>query len=204
MIMDLNYPGIVNEFYSSIFDYVTFEVLPSDKLYAMILFYKDEPFSEQADTIGYGSRYIITNSGSISIFIFLLSIRSVSFALLRLCIKSGRIGNYLRKTNDRFLWSGALDFLNAAYICLSFSFCINSTNLKIDSTSTAVNNIYAVIIGACLIFAPIYIVKKFLASQKPLKTYKDLYEGGEIDEKLRASEASKVDPTVELEKFMIE
>lgn len=68
MMMQLNYPGNCVVFYGVVFNFVTFDVIPTDGIYGPIFNFDDEPFSEQAAVIGYESLHVITNSGSIPIF----------------------------------------------------------------------------------------------------------------------------------------
>ena len=182
-IIDLNFPGVVNEFYSSIFEYASFDILPHSLIYGEVFVFDDKPYSDQASAIGYDSRYIIPNSGTITIFFFVLLARTLFFGLMRKCIKTGCVGGYISSTNDSFLWSGALDYLNEAYLCICFSFCMNTSSPGIDSLSTAFNNFYALLLGAVLLFAPIIVVKKFVASTKPVKFSRNMLmlEGGEIE-----------------------
>ena len=75
MMAELDTPENAVLFYASIFDWITFDLFPTDYLYGLILnFVNDSPYSDKADDVGYGSRFLILNSGSISIFIAALLI----------------------------------------------------------------------------------------------------------------------------------
>ena len=71
MMMQLAYHPIAVIFFSSIFEYVTFDLIPTEELYAEIFGWDNVPFSDEAGWIGYESRYLIENLGSIPIYIIL-------------------------------------------------------------------------------------------------------------------------------------
>ena len=67
---DVETPENAVLFYASIFDWITFDIFPTDYIYGLLLeFTGDTPYNDKVDTAGYGSRFLITNSGSLSIFI---------------------------------------------------------------------------------------------------------------------------------------
>ena len=68
MMMQLNYPANCVIFYGVVFNFVTFDVLPTEGLYGEIFGFVNIAYSEQAANIGYESHYAISNSGSIPIF----------------------------------------------------------------------------------------------------------------------------------------
>ena len=77
MMMQLNYAAGVSYFYSFLFEFVTYDVVPSDDVYAELFDFDSDPFSEQAANIGYSSRYTIENTGSLLISIFVLGLRQL-------------------------------------------------------------------------------------------------------------------------------
>ena len=68
MIMQLNYAAAVAIFFSSVFEFVTFDIVPTDDIYGEIFNFESDPYSEEADSIGYGSRLVIENTGSLLIY----------------------------------------------------------------------------------------------------------------------------------------
>ena len=83
MMMQLEYPAPVAIFYAGIFEFVTFDLVPTEGLYdAVFSFRETEPFSEEADNIGYSTRYAIENSGSITLFIFLTALMQCLYSLI--------------------------------------------------------------------------------------------------------------------------
>ena len=62
--MQLNYPRETAIFYTLIFEFVTFDLIPVEEIYGEIFkFINDSPFSDEANIIGYFSRYFVFNSG---------------------------------------------------------------------------------------------------------------------------------------------
>ena len=75
MMAELDTPENAILFYSIIFEWITFDLLPTDLIYGLFLnFENDTPYSDKADEVGYGSRFIIPNSGSVTIYIAAITI----------------------------------------------------------------------------------------------------------------------------------
>ena len=72
MMMQLVYPPLSVAFYAILFNFLTFDILPTDNIYVNVFGWENVPYSDNADAIGYPSRFLIENSGSITIFILLL------------------------------------------------------------------------------------------------------------------------------------
>ena len=82
MLMQLVYAPVCVIFFGKILEFVTFDVIPTEEIYAEIFAWENVPYSEQADAVGYSSRYIIECSGSIPIFIFVITFTQLLYALL--------------------------------------------------------------------------------------------------------------------------
>ena len=82
MIMQLSYPAAAIVFYAVVFEYVTFDVIPTDGPYDATLKFENVPYSDEAASVGYASRYIIYNSGSQPIFMVAILV----FQLIFLCL----------------------------------------------------------------------------------------------------------------------
>lgn len=96
MMLRLQYPEELNSFFGKIFEFVTFDVIPTEYIYPHILVDLDEEsFSEQAEKIGYESVYFIPNSGSITIFIFICLFTQLLFAGLSKVLPEGRVLRYV-------------------------------------------------------------------------------------------------------------
>ena len=62
------FPPVSVVFFAGILQSVTFDLLPTESIYAEIFGFTNEAYSEEAENIGYGSRYFIENAGSIPIY----------------------------------------------------------------------------------------------------------------------------------------
>ena len=69
MMMQLQYPATIALFFSKVFEFVTFDIIPTELFYPYIFDFPEGAYSEEADLIGYYSRYIILNAGSITLFL---------------------------------------------------------------------------------------------------------------------------------------
>ena len=74
MIMQLNYAAAVSVFYSSLFEFITFDVVPTDEIYGNIFEFESDPYSDEADDIGYGSRIFIENTGSLLVYLIVIAL----------------------------------------------------------------------------------------------------------------------------------
>ena len=71
-------------FYSGLFEFVTFDIIPTDDIYDKIFDegWRRAPYSEQADTIGYATRWLFANLGSVTWIIVLLAIMHTTFLII--------------------------------------------------------------------------------------------------------------------------
>ena len=73
-MMQLNVPPSAIIFFSALFEFVTFDIIPTEDIYAVILAWENVPYSEKAENIGYASRQIIENTGSVPIFLLIITV----------------------------------------------------------------------------------------------------------------------------------
>ena len=74
ILIPLNYPGNLMDFFASIFPLYTFDLLPTDDLYEWMFRtsdFDDEDISEIFDDVGYNETLVINNMGSIFLYIIL-------------------------------------------------------------------------------------------------------------------------------------
>jgi len=68
-LITLNYPVEMLEFFAMIFPLITFDVIPTDKLYDKIFklsqINDDYPLTDQFSIVGYSSLFIVNNIGSL-------------------------------------------------------------------------------------------------------------------------------------------
>ena len=189
MMMDLNYPVSSQIFFEKVFTFVTFDIIPwTEEIYNYIFGWINNPFSPQADLVGYPSCQLIENSGSITIFIVLQIVLLLVYSLVARILKIGRIHDYMRRKLDGFLWAGCNDFLDGIYLTMCFGICINASSIEFSSTGLWINNVYACIFALIVGFGPVLLAKKVSAGWKqPIVTEDNLsnlsmLERGEIEE----------------------
>lgn len=74
ILIPLNYPGNLMDFFAEIFPLYTFDLLPTDDLYEWMFRtsdFDDEDISEIFDDVGYNETLVINNMGSIFLYIIL-------------------------------------------------------------------------------------------------------------------------------------
>ena len=86
-IMQLNYSPLITSFYGAIFPFINFDLFnvagKLDELYeAMFPDLNDDPYSEEANSIGYETLWICLNMGSQTLLIFVSAISFLFFYLV--------------------------------------------------------------------------------------------------------------------------
>ena len=125
MMMQLNYPATIALFFSKVFEFVTFDIIPTELFLPYIFDLPEGAYSDEADSIGYYSRYIVLNAGSITIFLLSNLILQIIFAILAKTLADGKILRYVKWKQESFMWAGMVDFFTDIYLTLSYCFCIN-------------------------------------------------------------------------------
>ena len=92
----------------------------------------------------------------------------------------GKIKNFIHKKRKEFFWGEFLNFFEASYICLSFSFCINLYYLEFGNFSEISNTAFALTVGSCLVFIPPILLRTLIKRWKPVEAIVELKEGGEL------------------------
>ena len=187
MMMQLNYAESSVKFFSKIFDFVTFDLLysffPQLDEFNKSVFGGAEPYSEEANKIGYESRYLMTNLGSIPIFIVVAAIFHLIYSLVARFSKSGgKINNLASKKVKSFRWGGMNDLFYEIYLTLSFSVLINVGKLAVNSFAIGINNVLAIISGLAVVAWPIILAVKLINSWKKAPKNENLAEGGEQEQ----------------------
>ena len=158
MMMQLMYPETTLAFYASVFDFVTFDMVPTDSIYPLILDLVNVPFSENAGKIGYESRFCIWNSGSITIYIIIYAMAQLLYSGLAKILPPGKALDFVVTKQIAFRWGGLCDFFNEVYLTMSFCVCINSSDMSFETPSEGVNNTFNLVVGVALVVGPIIIV----------------------------------------------
>ena len=111
--MKLNYSENLTYMFRVFFPVANFDFLPTEDLYEVIFSLSqqnDEPWSDNFDIIGYSSKLVYSNLGSISIyqivFPLLLGIIHIVLKFAPENFKHNRVGSYLMKLNASFWWNG--------------------------------------------------------------------------------------------------
>ena len=96
MMMQLKYPATIALFFSKVLEFVTFDIIPTELFYPYIFEFPEGAYSDEADSIGYYSRYVILNAGSITLFLITYLVLQIIFAILVRTCSEGKSLNYVR------------------------------------------------------------------------------------------------------------
>ena len=156
IMMQLSYPAAVTIFYSGIFEYVTFDLIPTDTFYEDVFrFEPSEPYSEEAESIGYPSRYLIINSGSLTLFIFVIAIQQLVYSLIaRFSEEKSRLNKKAKAKMENFRWAGMTDWVHEINLSMCYCIMINSTAFNFKTGGAAFNNVFMVAMAFLLFLWP--------------------------------------------------
>ena len=170
MMMTIDHPQSAQNFFAKVFEFVTFDIIPwTEDIYAYVFGWTNIPYSDAVEAVGYPSRFIIENSGSIPIFILAEIVLLLVYSVVKRLLRTGRIHNYAEVRWNGFFWAGFNDFFNEIYITMSFAVCINSSRLEFSSTAIGINNVYGICFALFIVFGPILLSKKvYSAWNKPI------------------------------------
>ena len=188
--MQLNYAAAVSVFYSSLFEYITFDIVPTDEIYGNIFNFESEPYSHEADSIGYGSRIFIENTGSLLVYLIVLGLQiAIAQFILKKLSKFKKLKKWAKTFKGGFIWSGAIDFQDELYLCVLFSLGIQVGDFEFTSVSTSFNNLFSLAMALQTIVVPPILVfklaKKIKTATKAIDSgsnLEQLHEGGEKEE----------------------
>ena len=92
MLISIAYPTLVRIFYEKIFEIVKFDLFEDlfrfDWILAKVFGFDDQPVSQRIADLGYESRYIITNLGSIFVFLVIYLVTQLIMIMIVKCGKS--------------------------------------------------------------------------------------------------------------------
>lgn len=172
MIMQVNYPGVSVIFFSKVFEFVTFDLLHgffpqleslSEQLFGGV----NVPYSDEAQNIGYESRYMLTNLGSIPVIILFIIALQLLYSVVFKCSKpGGRVNGFAGRKIANFRWSGFHNLFNELYLTMCFSIAINTSAMDFISVGVAVNNVLALLCGSALLGMPPFIAVKLIKNWK--------------------------------------
>lgn len=168
-MMQLNVPPSAIIFFSALFEFVTFDIIPTEDIYAALLAWDNVPYSESAENIGYASRQIIENTGSVPIFLLIITLEQLIFAIIVRIVKSGKLNKYAVGKREGFYYAGATDFFNETYINVCFAVCINTSYIAFGTTALMINTCIAFVSGIGIIVVPLVFAKKLSKAWKPLE-----------------------------------
>ena len=161
-MMPLTMPENAQVFYGELIELISFDPLPdTDDYYADYLkIDKGDAFTDRAEEVGYESKLMSFNSGSVFIFGLLmvtnqmlyLLIRGLCFMNCKVCGRSPR--DWAAEKQSNFIWSGACDYFEETYLLFALGFCLNWSQLSFASPGLIVNDCYAVFAGLIVIFYP--------------------------------------------------
>ncbi len=133
----LNYPVDLLNFFGLLFPLITFDVFPVSSLYEKWFHFAeittDHAISDQYNIVGYGSIFVISNIGSLFLFLILqllllpvlwLSRRYKPFKCMK--VLQGKIDSLA----DNTIWTGTINLFVSNYLVLCVVSFIESNDLR--------------------------------------------------------------------------
>jgi hypothetical protein len=118
-LVTLNYPVQMMNFFGMLFPLITFDAIPTTKLYEKMFNFAeistDQPLTDQFNTVGYSSIFLVNNVGSVYLVLHLQVFILLVFWLLhrnKSLQKFKRVHNKIGKTLKEALWGGCFVFID--------------------------------------------------------------------------------------------
>ena len=177
-LMTLYVQGFTISFFRKVMRYVAFDLLwfIEDIYDEIFVLPDDEPYSQQADDVGYESRYLTINSGSITFFILLFFLQQLIFASLAKFAPQNSKVNKLAASQAQNLFAKFTNMFNEFYIVMAFITCINSSVMSMDNASKGFNTIYTGAMIVLLIGWPLVVTAKFALALRNLPKAASVFE----------------------------
>ena len=99
ILIPLNYPANLQDFFSQIFPLITFDLIPTEEIYELIfrsLSFDDSKLHYNFDVVGYKNKLVINNMGSLFIYILLQPICLGLYRVLAAFFKDMTCKNLLK------------------------------------------------------------------------------------------------------------
>lgn len=146
-LVTLNYPVEMINFFSLLFPLITFDVFPVSNVYEKWFHFSEittnHPLTSQYNTVGYSSIFLISNIGSLYLFVNIQLAVTIILLLLRRYKPFRRIKIVQRRVDkfvDNWLWSSTIGFFASNYLVLSVVSYIESNDLRFGRSYTATEN----------------------------------------------------------------
>jgi hypothetical protein len=145
-LVTLNFPVEMMDFFGLMFPLIAFDALPVESLYEKVFGFSeittDHALTDQFDSFGYSSIFIVSNIGSL----FLIAIIQVLTAVLLWLVRRYKPfkdfwgQQSLDKMADDTLWNGLISFYSDNYLVLSMVSFIGCKDLRFGSEFTSTEN----------------------------------------------------------------
>lgn len=136
-------------------------MVPTDEIYSSIFHFDSEPYSQEADDIGYSSSLFIENTGTLLIYCFLIAIQfSFIYLIKRFLNLITVLRKWANKKSKSFLWAGAIEFQDQLYLCVAMSLGLNCSSFSFESVAMTINSLFAIAFGVLTLVTPPVIVVK--------------------------------------------
>ena len=144
---------------------LTFDPFPDiDGFYEKVFkLEKGDPYMEKAAEVGYESRLLSFNAGSVLIFSLLMVANQLVYLLIRVtCSKKTVIcgwnpNSWASRHQSNFVWSGACDYIEETYLLCVVGIALNRDTLSFSSPGLFLNDSFATLAGLVTFFFPIVI-----------------------------------------------
>ena len=155
-------------FYGYILDIVIFDIAEVVFRFDLVVEWlfglpENDPVSESADSLGYGSHFIITNLAALLVtFVILVCIYCILLLfyefLYLIGMRSGRVFSFAKEWTRNFKWNGLIAFFNETYFPLCIVVFFNRDALDFTQGWAIIfNSCFAIFCAISLIVVPFII-----------------------------------------------
>lgn len=134
---------------------MTYKVFDPNTLFiAWLKLEEHEPLSDQYDLLGYQSKYVILNLGSVCFSLFLPYVLwAVMYLVIGICISKYK--DFSKKVTDYFFFDKAFAYVNETYFLFAICASINLHYFMWDSNGDITNSLLTIVLLALVVAFPI-------------------------------------------------
>ena len=179
-------PSLVDDYFNQLFSIIAFDFLQMDSLFELFPGFKWDPFLPRFEAMGYESKQMLVNLGSIFALIFpffiIMLVAKIVF-LLNLCQGEGRIskaihGWFKQKWKAAF-WNGMIIYYFDNFLLHAVSAFLSLRFFDMTSSFAAFScTFYSILVVMILVFIPLrsfYLINKnLLCAQEAIKQENEL------------------------------
>lgn len=157
LLINVATPASASIFFGQLMSLITLQLVDLTDTYTSVLQLPEvDPYTEQFNTMGYNSMFVILNLGTV---VLGMTIPIILFVIVSSVIKwlLPKYNKFKQKITDQLFFDKTFDFINETYILLAMCACLNLRELHWDSFGVIINSLLSILLLAVTVVFPVFI-----------------------------------------------